>query len=133
MDRLGQQDEVAGVGKQHELRAHPRLGINLPLECSRAGTPDAHRYRTITKNVSSSGLYFEADSDEFRRGMLLDLQLTVPPGDGHLPYPMRVHTVGEVVRVEELAPEAAGDAVARRFGVATRFRDPLQFVFKGEQ
>lgn len=116
-----------------ERREHHRLAINLPLECSVVGAKEGSAYRTVTMNVSSGGLYFEADSDEFHKGMLLNLKLTVPPGDGHFPYPGRVHGIGEVIRVSELPGEGPVcqevPVQTRRFEVATRFRTPLRLVF----
>lgn len=118
-----------GADQQEERRSHRRLEISLPLECARADAQSPHHYRTVTKNVSSTGLYFEADSDEFVQGMLLDLELTVPPGDGHFPYPMRVRSVGEVVRVEELPADTFSGVGMVRRGIATRLREPLKFLF----
>ncbi|HUU85216.1 MAG TPA: PilZ domain-containing protein [Phycisphaerae bacterium] len=119
-----------------ERREHHRLAINLPLECSVVDADGAESYRTVVTNVSSSGLYFEADRDEFRAGMLLNLELTVPPGDGHFPYPGRVRGLGEVVRVQELPEEPVRPGVAvriRRYGIATNFRTPLKLVFQPER
>ncbi len=115
-----------------ERRMHQRLAIGLPLECSAVGAAKKTAYRTVAINVSTSCLYFEADSSEFRLGTLLNLELTVPPGDGYFPYPGRVHGVGEVVRVCEL--DENGPEVGRqRFGIATRFRTPLKLIFEPEQ
>ena len=114
-----------------ERRMHQRLVIGLPLECSAVGTAEKTAYRTVAINVSTSGLYFEADSSEFTLGTLLNLELTVPPGDGYFPYPGRVHGVGVVVRVGKLDdnwPEVG----RRRFGIAARFRTPLKLIFEPE-
>ena len=116
---------------------HHRLAINLPLECSAVGAEEGTAYRTVAINVSSGGLYFEVDCDEFRKGMLLSMELTVPPGDGHFPYPGRVRGIGEVVRVNKLpggglAGPSEG-ARAQRFGVATSFRTPLKLVFQADR
>ncbi len=115
-----------------ERRTHQRLAIGLPLECSAVGAAQKTAYRTVAINVSTSGLYFEADSSEFRLGALLNLELTVPPGDGYFPYPGRVRGVGEVVRVGELADDGP-EVGRRRFGIATRFRTPLKLVFEPER
>lgn len=116
---------------------HHRLAINLPLECSAVGAEEGTAYRTVAINVSSGGLYFEADCDEFRKGMLLNMELTVPPGDGHFPYPGRVRGVGEVVRVNKLpgggSTGSSEGAQTQRFGVATSFRTPLKLVFQANR
>jgi len=115
-----------------ERRAHRRLTIELPLQCARTGLSAPRAYRTVTRNVSSGGLYFESDSDEFRCGMLLELELTVPPGDGHFPYPVRVRALGEVVRIDELPAEEPAPEAPPRFGIATRLRDPFQFAYQSD-
>lgn len=102
----------------------------MPLECSPVRSGPRTAYRTVSINLSSDGVYFEADSDVFRKGMLVDFAFDVPPGDGHFPYRGCVRGVGEVVRTEELpALQTPDDAGHQRFGVAAHFRKPLRLVF----
>ncbi len=117
-----------------ERRAHRRLSISLPLECSPRGSGPTSAYRTVSINVSSGGLYFETESELFPPGTLLNVELGVPPGDGHFPYPGRVRGLGEVVRVDELsATQGPGGDRPPRFGVAARFREPLKLGFHAAQ
>jgi len=117
-----------------ERRAHRRLKINLPLVCSPMGSEPGTAYRTVSIDVSSGGVYFEADADGFETGMTLDVEFGVPPGDGHFPYPGRVRGLGEVVRMEKLPGDQQPDGgPPTRFGIATRFREPLELVFPTDQ
>lgn len=117
-----------------ERRQHRRLAIRLPLECCSADLGREHALRTVTANVSTGGLYFELDlMDEVavpEIDSLLNVELTVPPGDGYFPYEGRVSSVGEVVWCDSLT--RPGDAEAEgppRVGVGVRFRDPLKLSF----
>ena len=91
--------------------------------------------RTVTGNVSTGGLYFEMDLLDDRvpapeLHSVLDVELTVPPGDGHFPYEGRVTAAAEVVRCDSLpgSPARSPDAPLR-LGIAARFRDPLKLAF----
>lgn len=94
----------------------------------------ASALRTTTSNICTGGLYFELDlldgvaaPDVNSR---INVELTVPPGDGHFPYQGRVSSVAEVVRRESLPagdpPAAPGHA---RLGIGARFTTPLKLVF----
>ena len=113
-----------------ERRQHRRLNIRLPLECRTMGEEPQVVYRTVTLNVSTGGLYFELDTERIREGMLLELSLTVPPGDGHFPYHGSVHCVGEVVRVQKVSrTEGSTESARDRFGIAAKFREGLTLSF----
>ena len=117
-----------------ERRQHRRLSIRLPLECCPKDGPKERTMRTVTKDIGTGGVYFEADLLE---GMpapeldsLLDIELIVPPGDGHFPYEGRVTSIAEVVRCEPLEPPpSAGAETPLRAGVAARFKEPLRLAF----
>jgi hypothetical protein len=127
-----------------ERREHPRIRLRLPLDCVlespppdsagelRAGPAASRVHHGVTVDLSPRGVYFETDSDAFERGMRVRFDLTVPPGEGHSPYPGRVRGQGEVLRVvaSPLVGGAAGDVDrSRRFGVAARFSEPVEFLF----
>ncbi|HSW46137.1 MAG TPA: PilZ domain-containing protein [Phycisphaerae bacterium] len=124
----------------NERRRHRRLPIRLPLECRGRGEPRRRVLRGLTANISSGGIYFEYNlsneggsrslEDVPAGDNLLDMELTVPPGDGHSPYEGRVRTVVEIVRREELPGGAgAGAEGRRRIGLACRFHEPLKLTF----
>jgi hypothetical protein len=111
-----------------ERREHRRLAIRLPVECSRANSSPGHAWRTATGNISTGGLYFEVDLLEGdappEMNALLNVELTVPPGDGHFPYEGRLSSVAEVRRCEVLPV-----ADTRRFAIGAQFREPLKLAF----
>jgi hypothetical protein len=108
-----------------DRRKHRRLAIRLPIECIATLDDRRYTYRTVTHDVSSTGVSFESDSDVFPVGTALEIELGVPPGDGHSPYPGRVRGTGQVVRVNRLT-QAGSDP---RFRVAAHFSKPLKLVF----
>jgi len=118
---------------REDHRGYRRLTIQLPVECI---SPDGGWERTVrgvTVNISTGGIYFEVDvSNGLSRlpaDALLDIELTVPPGQGHFPYEGRVKSVAEVVRWEELGDVNGVSPRRRRVGVAARFREPLKLAF----
>lgn len=110
-----------------ERRQYRRLPIRLPLECFPAGETREHALRCVTSNISTGGLFFEADlvngSGPPEVNSMLTVELTVPPGEGHFPYEGRVSSVAEVLRCERLPADRP------RIGVAARFREPLKLAF----
>jgi hypothetical protein len=119
-----------GVMEQ-ERRQYRRLAIRLPLEYFAANDSEQRSLRTVSGNISTSGLYFEVDMIEGapipQMNSVLNVSLTVPPGDGYFPYEGQVTGTAEVVRCDHLAPQRP-DAPAR-IGVGARFREPLKLAF----
>lgn len=114
-----------------ERRKHRRLPIQLPLICKDPLNPDQIVVRSKTLNVSTGGLYFETLADAIRPGQSFEIELTIPPGDGHFPYQGRVTAVGQVVRIDDLPATRDGEGLTRtpRRGVAARFNDNLKLSF----
>ena len=115
------------VTTRQERRRHRRLEIRLPLQYCPTDDSGINMCRTVTRNISTGGLYFETDDPEIRPGMTIDLELTVPPGEGYSPYQGNITSKGEVIRVDDLG--ASANAGSRRVGIATRFRDGLRLSF----
>jgi len=118
-----------------ERRQFRRLDIKLPLECSPCGAEQDSALRTTTKNVSSGGIYFEFSLFEGlsapKANSLMNIKLTVPPGDGYFPYVGCVKSVAEVVRCEELPQAGNGDSgLPLRVGVAAKFQEQLRLAFQ---
>lgn len=115
-----------------ELRQHRRLELRLPIECQRLNTGEDRALRSTTRNISSGGVYFEAELADGiappELASLLSVELTVPPGEGYFPYEGRVSGVAEVLRCEPLTSSSSA-ATANRVGVAARFREPLKLAF----
>jgi c-di-GMP-binding flagellar brake protein YcgR len=100
-----------------DKRQHRRLQIQLPLEFypERAGRQAT--CRTITRDISSGGIYFEVEHEPLQEGVEIHLELTVPPG-AHFPYEGRVKTTASVVRVEPA--DGTSDDRGCRFGIGAR-------------
>jgi len=130
--------EAEGAAQGMERRKHRRLAIRLPLECCPKGQGREQTIRAVTANISTGGVYFEAEVlNGNRRSLsgeslgdkdLLELELTIPPGEGHFPYERQVRSVVQIVRREDL-PADAGPEGHGRIGVAGRFNEPLKFAF----
>lgn len=117
-----------------ERRQHRRLAIRLPLECYSSLTGRERALRTVTTDISTGGLYFEADLPEGASppdpNSLVQIELTVPPGAGYSPYEGRVSTVAEVLRSDRLKHQArSGGAGPDRVGIAAKFHEPLHLTF----
>ena len=106
-----------------DRRQHRRLDINLPVVYATVdqGTPTSGNAATV--NISTGGIYFGVDKTDLDAGRVLNVELTIPPGQGHFPYEGRISSLAEVVRVDQ--PSSA----ARRWGVAAQFRDAPKLDF----
>ena len=108
-----------------ERRQHRRLRMSLPLEYRRAGHPSTQLHRSVVRDVSTGGIFFETMLDDLREGDLLDIELTIPPGQGHFPYQGRVSSTASVVRTEKLA----GQIASPRIGIGAAFRKGFKLAF----
>lgn len=111
-----------------ERRKHRRLRMSLPVEFRRQGEPSAALRRSVARDVSTGGIYFETMLDDLRKGELLNIELTIPPGEGHFPYQGRVSSLAAVVRTESLATSAA-QVSDPRTGVGAAFRKDFKLAF----
>ena len=111
-----------------ERRKHRRLRMALPVEFRRSAELSAGPYRSVARDVSTGGIYFETMLEDLRKGELLDIELTIPPGEGHFPYQGRVSSVAAVVRTEKLV--SLGLQITNpRIGVAAAFRESFKLAF----
>ncbi len=126
-----------GSAEVGDRRRHRRLTIPLPLEWSPKGAGREEAAKGVAANISTGGLYFELDLPNGCHGLgqgqvpepndLLQIELTIPPGEGHFPYEGRVRSVVQVLRRDELPAASSGGR--RRLGLAARFDEPLKFSF----
>ncbi len=116
---------------EQERRRYRRLPIQLPLICRAPDNPERIIIRSKTINVSTGGLYFETLADDVRPGQRIQLELTVPPGEGHFPYQGRVIADANIVRVTDLAPQSKAEGLAHlpRKGIAATFSTGLKLSF----
>jgi hypothetical protein len=117
-----------------ERRQHRRLAIRLAMECRGLGWSQEMPIRTVTTNISTGGVFFEMElpngGERPKPNELLNIALTVPPGDGHFPYQGLLTSVAEVLRCNQV-PSTNGehDDGPGRVGIAAQFRDALKLAF----
>ena len=111
-----------------ERRKHRRLQMHLPLEFRRVAESNTQRCRSVTQDVSTGGIYFETMQEGLHKGELLDIEMTIPPGEGHFPYQGRVSSVATVVRTDK-HDGSAGATSNPRMGIGVAFRESFKLSF----
>lgn len=88
------------VGVAHERRRYPRASLCLPLRLTRiAGVAEPIPVTLVTRNISSSGVYFLAPRD-LKPGTAIELEVALverPLGFGRV----EMCTAAHIVRAEE--------------------------------
>jgi len=88
------------VGLSYERRCAPRAYLNLPLRLVGVdGQTQAHGITLVTKNISSSGVFFLAPC-EIESGTAIEMEVGLlgrPLGQGSV----RMRTAAHIVRVDE--------------------------------
>jgi PilZ domain len=88
------------IGVAWEKRRYPRAKLSLPLRLIRVGdVPEAFPVTLVTRNISSSGIYFLAPR-ELEPGTSIELEVALvdrPLGQGRV----QMCTAAHVVRAEE--------------------------------
>jgi len=92
-----------------ERRSAQRFSLHLPLAL-KFTNGGVHAEDTFTRDVSSTGISFYVGV-RLNEGMLVELTLSLPPGD-LLMSPIRVQYKGKVVRVNALDEGNFGVAAA---------------------
>ena len=110
-----------------ERRKHRRLQMHLPLEFRRANEMSAGQCHSVTRDVSTGGIYFETGMDDLRKGELLNIEMTIPPGEGHFPYQGRVSSVAKIVRTDK--PGSDLELTNPRIGIGAAFRESFKLSF----
>ena len=106
-----------------ERRKHPRLKIRLPVSCRPAGALTTPFQQSYTTNIASGGVQFLHAGEAPKPGQELEMELVVPPGEGHFPYEGRIRGNGIVLRCQP------ADEDRQRWSVAARFDEPLALEF----
>ena len=119
---------------EKEQRRFRRLPIQLPAECKLERGERTYLFRTVSRNISTGGIYLELeaqpDGHPPEMADTLDLVLTVPPGDGYSPYEGQVMTTGKVVHRKDLSVDSSeNEKACQRIGLGIRFQQPLKFTF----
>ena len=110
-----------------ERRRDRRLEVPLPIEFRLARDEGDLIVHTVTRNISSGGLYLELDSPDFKPGDRVDVELSLPAAEGVSPYPGRAAVQVEILRVTPLDDRRG--AAHSRYGLAARFLEPLRFSY----
>jgi PilZ domain len=88
------------VGVVHDRRRYPRASLCLPLRLTRVGdAPEAFPVSLVTRNISSSGIFFLAPRD-IAPGTAIELEVALvdrPLGFGRV----QMTTAAHIVRAEE--------------------------------
>jgi hypothetical protein len=90
-----------------DKRRSRRIRIGQPLKIRVLDPKDAFEERSVTKNVSREGIYFESTVAAYREGMRL--YVTVPHHEPRSEQDREY--LAQVVRVERLEQERRGVAV----------------------
>lgn len=127
VQEVGTMQDEAVKSSENDRRGSRRLELRLPVELRMADGEASTLIRTITRNISTGGLYFELDRADFSPGDRLNIELTVPPAEGVSPYPGRATCMAEVVRCTPLAADSKTNL--DRVGIAARFLDRLRITY----
>ena len=88
------------IGVAEERRRNPRASLALPLRLTRIGsTPEPYPVTLVTRNISSSGVYFLAPR-EIEPGTAIELEVALverPAGFGSV----QMCTAAHIVRAED--------------------------------
>jgi hypothetical protein len=89
------------IGVASERRSNPRASLSLPLRLIRVGNvPEPVPVTLVTRNISSSGVYFLAPR-KFEPGTAIELEVALverPMGQGSV----QMCTAAHIIRAEEV-------------------------------
>lgn len=119
-----------------DKRRYPRREIELDLLCRKVGSTTEKWHNGRTTNISPSGLYFQTESGGvFKPGVLVNVELSIPPTTGLLEYVGRVSGFARVLRADEVNTAENGLSGIRRgglssasamYGIAAEFCYPIR-------
>lgn len=84
-----------------ERRKHYRLPLQMELLCRKVGNSEAKINAGRTLNVSTGGLFFETDRDDFERGELVNIEFSAPFADDNLELGTKFSGFAKVLRVSQ--------------------------------
>jgi hypothetical protein len=113
----------------NEKRKFKRLQIKLDLLCHKAYSTVKESHIGCTTNVSPGGLYFETETDVFKPGNLLTVELLIPPTTGLLQFGGSISGLGKVLRTHTISSHQKDtENSSVRSGIALEFCQPLNFA-----
>ena len=110
------------IMSRSEKRKYRRLPMKLDLSCRKAGSPAEKSYTGYTVNVSPGGLYFETETETFKPGNLLKVELSIPPTVGLLESGGRFSGFARVLRTYNTCESPP----CGRYGIAVKFSQSLK-------
>lgn len=114
--------------ESNEKRKFKRLPIKLDLLCQKAYSTVKESHTGCTTNVSPGGLYFVSETDVFKPGNLLTIELSIPPTTGLLQSGGSISGLGKVLRTHTISSHPKDtENSSTRSGVALEFCQPLKF------
>ena len=115
------------MADSQEKRQHRRLAVRLALGYRKVNSDPDTAYHSMTKNVSTGGVYFETTDENLNPGDMLKFELGVPPGDDRFPKNMKITTTGEIRRRVVLDGSINDNGITySRFGVAAKFQQGFE-------
>ena len=113
-----------------EKRSYRRLDMRLPLEYHNPKSKECPFLRSMTKNVSTGGLFFVTTDESLKTGDTLAFELGIPEGDNRFPKNGTISTTGKVIRLTTVTEKSDnGSAPLKRFGVAACFQEGFKLEF----
>ena len=110
-----------------EKRRYKRLVAKYNIACKKAGSEDRLSIVGRTVNVSPAGIFFETNTNDFKLGSLLEVQLSIPPSSTHLERSGRVSGLAKVVRTSRTSQlQAEPEPENTHRGVALQFCNSLK-------
>jgi len=109
-----------------ERRKDARIELRIPVELRQERPDGTNVLRTVTHNISSSGIYVEVDDADFTVGEEIGVELTIPPAEGVSPYPSRASCPARIRRIARLGGPGSSLLENARVGVAAEFLKRLR-------
>jgi len=104
-----------------EKRRHPRMPVHYQINCRPADQSGTNSCSGLAVNASPGGLYFRISNCTCPPGRIVELDLSIPPGNGTLQRPGRISSFAKLLRVEHVESTKKPDASETHFGVAVQF------------
>ena len=105
-------------------RTTERLSLQLDVLYRRTGPILGGSQSARTLNVSVGGICFHTTDDSLRAGLILEIELRIPPRHGVLEMGGRMRGIAQVLRVRQSHPVRDDPGLGGRCVVAARFCQP---------
>jgi hypothetical protein len=111
-----------------DRRQHRRFETRFEMSCRKVGLAVSTPHEVHTVNVSPGGVYLHTTAGTLKRGDLLKVELSIPPGPGRLEFGGKLSGFAKVLRTDKICGSSTGSrASATTYGVALQFCRPPRF------